>query len=63
VVEPDTGIITDTTLTPAAGPQHSDATVGVELPSQGACRSCGRTTRTAAPSSATTAPIAARGSH
>ena len=31
VVEPDTGIITDTTLTPAAGPQHSDASVGVEL--------------------------------
>jgi IS5 family transposase len=31
VVEPDTGIITHTTLSPAAGPQHSDATVGVEL--------------------------------
>jgi Transposase DDE domain/Transposase domain (DUF772) len=31
VVEPDTGIITDTALTPAAGPAHSDATVGVEL--------------------------------
>jgi hypothetical protein len=31
VVEPDTGIITDTTLTPAAGPDNSDATVGVAL--------------------------------
>jgi hypothetical protein len=31
VVEPDTGIITDSRLTPAAGPQNSDATIGVEL--------------------------------
>ena len=31
VVEPDTGIITDTALTPASGPEHSDATVGIEL--------------------------------
>jgi transposase len=31
VAEPDTGIITDTALTPAAGPQHSDAAVGVDL--------------------------------
>jgi hypothetical protein len=31
VVEPDTGIITDTALTPAAGPDHSDATVGTAL--------------------------------
>ena len=31
VVEPDTGIITDTALTPAAGPDNSDATVGVDL--------------------------------
>jgi Transposase DDE domain/Transposase domain (DUF772) len=31
VVEPDTGIITDTRLTPAAGSHNSDATVGVEL--------------------------------
>ena len=31
VVEPDTGIITATTLTPAAGPDNSDATVGVAL--------------------------------
>ena len=31
VVEPDTGIITDTALTPAAGPAHSDATVGIDL--------------------------------
>jgi Transposase DDE domain/Transposase domain (DUF772) len=31
VVEPDTGIITDTQLTPAAGPHNSDATIGVEL--------------------------------
>ena len=31
VVEPDTGIITGTRLTPAAGPQNSDATIGVEL--------------------------------
>jgi hypothetical protein len=31
VIEPDTGIITDTALTPAAGPAHSDATVGIEL--------------------------------
>ncbi len=31
VVEPDTGIITDTALTPAAGADNSDAAVGVEL--------------------------------
>ena len=31
VTEPDTGIITATTLTPASGPANSDATVGVEL--------------------------------
>jgi hypothetical protein len=31
VVEPDTGIITDTTLTPAAGPTNSDAAVGIDL--------------------------------
>ena len=31
VVEPDTGIITDTALTPAAGADNSDATVGVDL--------------------------------
>ena len=31
VVEPDTGIITDTALTPAAGPDNSDATVGIDL--------------------------------
>ena len=31
MVEPDTGIITDTALTPAAGPDNSDATVGVDL--------------------------------
>jgi len=31
VVEPDTGIITDTALTPAAGPQNSDAAVGIDL--------------------------------
>jgi hypothetical protein len=31
VVEPDTGIITDTTLTPAAGPDNADAAVGVDL--------------------------------
>jgi transposase len=31
VIEPDTGIITNTALTPAAGAQHSDAAVGVEL--------------------------------
>jgi hypothetical protein len=31
VVEPDTGIITDTALTPAAGVDNSDAAVGVEL--------------------------------
>jgi hypothetical protein len=30
-VEPDTGIITGCALTPAAGPQHSDAAVGIEL--------------------------------
>ncbi|GEL27151.1 hypothetical protein PSU4_61050 [Pseudonocardia sulfidoxydans NBRC 16205] len=31
VVEPDTGIITATALTPASGSQHSDAAVGIEL--------------------------------
>ncbi len=31
VVEPDTGIITATTLTPAAGPENSDAAVGIDL--------------------------------
>ena len=31
VVEPDTGIITDTTLTPAAGPDNADAAVDVDL--------------------------------
>ncbi len=31
VVEPDTGIITDTALTPAAGAENSDAAVGVDL--------------------------------
>lgn len=31
VIEPDTGIITDTALTPAAGEHNSDATVGIEL--------------------------------
>ena len=31
VVEPDTGIITATALTPAAGPDNSDATVGIDL--------------------------------
>jgi hypothetical protein len=31
VVEPDTGIITNTALTPAAGVDNSDAAVGVEL--------------------------------
>jgi Transposase DDE domain/Transposase domain (DUF772) len=31
VVEPDTGIITDTRLTPAAGAYNSDAAIGVEL--------------------------------
>jgi hypothetical protein len=31
VVEPDTGIITDTALTPAAGAHNSDATVGIDL--------------------------------
>lgn len=31
VVEPDTGIITDTALTPAAGPENSDAAVGIDL--------------------------------
>ena len=31
VVEPDTGIITATALTPAAGPHNSDAAVGIEL--------------------------------
>jgi hypothetical protein len=34
VVEPDTGIITDTALTPAAGPQNSDAAVGIDLLAQ-----------------------------
>jgi Transposase DDE domain/Transposase domain (DUF772) len=31
VIEPDTGIITDTTLTPAAGPDNSDAAVGIDM--------------------------------
>jgi hypothetical protein len=31
VVEPETGLITATRLTPAAGPIHSEATVGIEL--------------------------------
>src|SRR5438270_2711828 len=31
VVEPDTGLITDTRLTPAAGPANSDAAVGIDL--------------------------------
>jgi hypothetical protein len=31
VVEPDTGIVTDTTLTPASGVDHSDAAVGIDL--------------------------------
>jgi hypothetical protein len=31
VVKPDTGIITDTALTPAAGPDNSDAMVGIDL--------------------------------
>jgi IS5 family transposase len=31
VVEPDTGIVSDTALTPASGPDHSDAAVGIDL--------------------------------
>jgi hypothetical protein len=31
VVEPDTGIVTDTALTPASGADHSDAAVGIDL--------------------------------
>jgi hypothetical protein len=31
VVEPDSGLITNTRLTPAAGPANSDAAVGIEL--------------------------------
>ncbi len=31
VVEPDTGIITATALTPVSGPEHSDAAVGIAL--------------------------------
>jgi Transposase DDE domain/Transposase domain (DUF772) len=31
VVEPDTGIITDTALTPAAGAANSDAAIGIDL--------------------------------
>jgi hypothetical protein len=31
LVEPDTGIVTDTALTAAAGPENSDAAVGIEL--------------------------------
>src|SRR4051812_16713530 len=31
MVEPDTGIITDTALTPAAGPDNSDAAVGIDM--------------------------------
>jgi hypothetical protein len=30
-VEPDTGLITGCALTPAAGPAHSDAAIGIEL--------------------------------
>ena len=30
-VEPDTGLITGCALTPASGPEHSDAAVGIEL--------------------------------
>jgi Transposase DDE domain/Transposase domain (DUF772) len=30
-IEPDTGIVTDTALTPAAGPANSDAAVGIDL--------------------------------
>jgi hypothetical protein len=31
VVEPDTGLITDTAMTPAAGPGNSDAAIGIDL--------------------------------
>ncbi|HEX2301242.1 MAG TPA: IS1182 family transposase [Pseudonocardiaceae bacterium] len=31
LVEPDTGIVTDTALTPASGPDNSDAAVGIDL--------------------------------
>jgi hypothetical protein len=31
VVEPDTGIVTDAALTPASGPDNSDAAVGIDL--------------------------------
>jgi hypothetical protein len=31
VVEPDTGLITDTAMTPAAGADNSDATIGIDL--------------------------------
>ena len=31
VVGPDTGIITATARTPASGPEHSDAAVGIDL--------------------------------
>jgi Transposase DDE domain/Transposase domain (DUF772) len=31
VIEPDTGLITDTRLTAAAGPANSDATIGIDL--------------------------------
>ena len=41
VVEPDTGIITDTALTAAAGPDNSDAAVGID--------SCSRTHRQTPP--------------
>jgi len=34
VVEPDTGIITDTALTPASGADNSDAAVGIDLLAQ-----------------------------
>jgi hypothetical protein len=34
VVEPDTGIITDTALTAAAGPENSDAAAGIDLLAQ-----------------------------
>ena len=36
VIEPDTGIITDTALTPAAGADNSDAAVGIDLLAAGA---------------------------
>lgn len=36
VIEPDTGIITDTALTPASGACNSDAAVGIDLLAEGA---------------------------